>query len=217
MECVLDACLQNYLREQKQTKYNLVCETLQFLDCICGSTTGGLGLLDLYINEGNVDLIIQALVTLTEYCQGPCHENQVCAWFKIILVWSLYFCHHNQLLYLTGFFVDLVEKEVVQFCYLLCSLYRQNWYHQDLVRSLSKMNNIWIINCHTAKSCCNAIIWVQKFLPKYGIIAGLQNLPFQAGQFKTDKKQQWLVYNYTHCIIPVYFKTKDSNFTHFIH
>ncbi|PVD24858.1 hypothetical protein C0Q70_15345 [Pomacea canaliculata] len=68
--------LQNYLREQKHTRFNLVCETLQFLDCICGSTTGGLGLLGLYINEGNVDLINQALVTLTEYCQGPCHENQ---------------------------------------------------------------------------------------------------------------------------------------------
>lgn len=68
--------LQNLLRDQKLTKYNLVCETLQFLDCICGSTTGGLGLLGLYINETNVDLITQALVTLTEYCQGPCHENQ---------------------------------------------------------------------------------------------------------------------------------------------
>ncbi|KAG7269953.1 hypothetical protein CRUP_026523, partial [Coryphaenoides rupestris] len=34
-----------------KNNYNLVCETLQFLDCICGSTTGGLGLLGLYINE----------------------------------------------------------------------------------------------------------------------------------------------------------------------
>ncbi|XP_074645592.1 inositol 1,4,5-trisphosphate receptor-like [Tubulanus polymorphus] len=69
--------LQNYLRSQNnKTNYNLVCETLQFLDCICGSTTGGLGLLGLYINEHNVSLINQTLVTLTEYCQGPCHENQ---------------------------------------------------------------------------------------------------------------------------------------------
>ena len=52
-------------------------ETLSFLDCICGSTTGGLGLLGLYINEHNVSLINQCLCTLTEYCQGPCHENQV--------------------------------------------------------------------------------------------------------------------------------------------
>lgn len=29
-----------------------------------------------YINEDNVDLINQALITLTEYCQGPCHDNQ---------------------------------------------------------------------------------------------------------------------------------------------
>ncbi|KAJ8301190.1 hypothetical protein KUTeg_020177 [Tegillarca granosa] len=70
--------LQNYLRHQHNNKshYNLVCETLQFLDCICGSTTGGLGLLGLYINEHNVSLINQALASLTEYCQGPCHENQ---------------------------------------------------------------------------------------------------------------------------------------------
>ncbi|KAL7871156.1 hypothetical protein SRHO_G00086530 [Serrasalmus rhombeus] len=71
--------LQNFLRDQNnKTNYNLVCETLQFLDCICGSTTGGLGLLGLYINERNVDLVLQTLETITEYCQGPCHENQSC-------------------------------------------------------------------------------------------------------------------------------------------
>uniref|UniRef100_A0A8C6SHK6 Inositol 1,4,5-trisphosphate receptor n=1 Tax=Neogobius melanostomus TaxID=47308 RepID=A0A8C6SHK6_9GOBI len=71
--------LQNFLRNQNnKTNYNLVCETLQFLDCICGSTTGGLGLLGLYINESNVDLVRQTLETVTEYCQGPCHENQSC-------------------------------------------------------------------------------------------------------------------------------------------
>lgn len=71
--------LQNWLRHQNnKTNYNLVSETLMFLDCICGSTTGGLGLLGLYINENNVVLINQTLETLTEYCQGPCHENQNC-------------------------------------------------------------------------------------------------------------------------------------------
>uniref|UniRef100_A0A8C3LV57 Inositol 1,4,5-trisphosphate receptor n=1 Tax=Chrysolophus pictus TaxID=9089 RepID=A0A8C3LV57_CHRPC len=71
--------LQNFLRcQNNKTNYNLVCETLQFLDIMCGSTTGGLGLLGLYINEYNVALITQTLETLTEYCQGPCHENQVC-------------------------------------------------------------------------------------------------------------------------------------------
>nr|XP_032828348.1 inositol 1,4,5-trisphosphate receptor type 1-like isoform X2 [Petromyzon marinus] len=71
--------LQNFLRcQSNKTNYNLVCETLQFLDCICGSTTGGLGLLGLYINERNVGLINQTLESLTEYCQGPCHENQNC-------------------------------------------------------------------------------------------------------------------------------------------
>uniref|UniRef100_A0A8C4QFE0 Inositol 1,4,5-trisphosphate receptor n=1 Tax=Eptatretus burgeri TaxID=7764 RepID=A0A8C4QFE0_EPTBU len=71
--------LQNYLRNQNnKTNYNLVCETLKFLDCICGSTTGGLGLLGLYINVRNVGLVKQTLESLTEYCQGPCHENQNC-------------------------------------------------------------------------------------------------------------------------------------------
>jgi hypothetical protein len=70
--------LQNFLRTQNnKTNYNMVGETLQFLDCICGSTTGGLGLLGLYINETNVQLVNQTLESLTEYCQGPCHENQV--------------------------------------------------------------------------------------------------------------------------------------------
>ncbi|XP_022242149.1 inositol 1,4,5-trisphosphate receptor-like isoform X2 [Limulus polyphemus] len=71
--------LQNYLRNQNnKNNYNLVSETLMFLDCMCGSTTGGLGLLGLYINEHNVSLVNQTLETLTEYCQGPCHENQNC-------------------------------------------------------------------------------------------------------------------------------------------
>ena len=72
--------LQNLLRDQKsnKNKYNLISETLLLLDVICGSTTGGLGLLGLYINENNVMLINQILETLTEYCQGPCYENQAC-------------------------------------------------------------------------------------------------------------------------------------------
>ncbi|KPM03397.1 inositol 1,4,5-trisphosphate receptor type 1-like protein [Sarcoptes scabiei] len=71
--------LQNFLRNQhRKSNYNLVSETLIFLDRICGSTTGGLGLLGLYINESNVALVNQTLETLTEYCQGPCHENQNC-------------------------------------------------------------------------------------------------------------------------------------------
>ena len=61
---------QNFLRDlSNKGKCSLVSETLMFLDCICGSTTGGLGLLGLYINEHNVHLIVQTLKTLTEYCQ----------------------------------------------------------------------------------------------------------------------------------------------------
>nr|XP_055069709.1 inositol 1,4,5-trisphosphate receptor type 1 isoform X3 [Misgurnus anguillicaudatus] len=71
--------LQSFLRcQNNKNNYNLVCETLQFLDCICGSTTGGLGLLGLYINQHNVALINQTVESLTEYCQGPCHDNQNC-------------------------------------------------------------------------------------------------------------------------------------------
>ncbi|KAG5862348.1 hypothetical protein JTB14_024863 [Gonioctena quinquepunctata] len=74
-----NSALQNLLRNQNnKSNFNLISETLVFLDCICGSTTGGLGLLGLYINENNVALINQTLETLTEYCQGPCHENQNC-------------------------------------------------------------------------------------------------------------------------------------------
>jgi hypothetical protein len=72
--------MQNYLRNQKNSKNskNLILETLHFLDCICGITAGGLVLLSLYIHSDNVELIDQCLTTLTEYCQGPCHENQKC-------------------------------------------------------------------------------------------------------------------------------------------
>ena len=71
--------MQNFLRSQSnKSSYNFVSETLAFLHCICGSTTGELGLLGLYINEGNVALINQTLETLTEYYQGSCHENQNC-------------------------------------------------------------------------------------------------------------------------------------------
>jgi inositol 1,4,5-triphosphate receptor type 1 len=71
--------LQNFLRNQNsKSNYNLISETLMFLDRMCGSTTGGLGLLGLYINEHNVALVNQTLETLTEYCQGPCHDNQNC-------------------------------------------------------------------------------------------------------------------------------------------
>lgn len=68
--------LQNYLRTQNaRPDYNLVAEALTFLDTICGSTKGSLGVFG-EIGEHNFSLITQALITLTEFCQGPCHENQ---------------------------------------------------------------------------------------------------------------------------------------------
>jgi hypothetical protein len=72
--------LQDLLREQRTSKvqYNLVLQTLQFLDSIFGNTNAGLGLVNFYINDRNTPLIMQCMETLTEYCQGPCHENQKC-------------------------------------------------------------------------------------------------------------------------------------------
>ncbi|MCP9265766.1 Inositol 1,4,5-trisphosphate receptor type 1 [Dirofilaria immitis] len=68
--------LQNFLRYQgSRQNYNLVDETLIFLDIICGSTKGCLGIFG-EIGEHNFSLITQTLVTLTEFCQGPCYENQ---------------------------------------------------------------------------------------------------------------------------------------------
>ncbi|KAL3082805.1 hypothetical protein niasHS_010607 [Heterodera schachtii] len=68
--------LQNFLRTQKgKPDQNLVSETLTFLDTICGSTKGSLGVFA-EIGVYNVSLINQTLITLTEFCQGPCHENQ---------------------------------------------------------------------------------------------------------------------------------------------
>ncbi|KAI3385554.1 hypothetical protein SNEBB_008534 [Seison nebaliae] len=58
------------------TNYNIVCQTLKFLDVTCGSTTAEAGLLSYYVHKDNVQLISQTLQTLTEYCQGPCRENQ---------------------------------------------------------------------------------------------------------------------------------------------
>ena len=41
---------------------------------LCGSAVGALGM---FVNESNAELVVQCLVTLTEYCQGPCYQNQV--------------------------------------------------------------------------------------------------------------------------------------------
>ncbi|CAI5448230.1 unnamed protein product [Caenorhabditis angaria] len=71
-----NSLLQNFLRKQSdRTGVNLVSETLSFLDTVCGSTKGSLGVFG-EIGEHNFSLITQTLATLTEFCQGPCHENQ---------------------------------------------------------------------------------------------------------------------------------------------
>lgn len=64
-----NATLQNLVREQPENKrsFNLVLQTIQYLDHY------GLAL---HINSHNVKGIVQCLQTLTEYCQGPCRNNQ---------------------------------------------------------------------------------------------------------------------------------------------
>lgn len=86
--------LQNFLREQTSLKnsYNLVEMTMEILDILCGGTTGGLGLIGLYVNSTNVRLVAQCIKTLTEYCQGPCHENQVFI-LLIRVSFTFYFFH----------------------------------------------------------------------------------------------------------------------------
>lgn len=58
-----------------RTPHNLVADTLKLLDLMCGSTRGSIGLFR-DITSNNWQLIEQTLITLTEYCQGPCRENQ---------------------------------------------------------------------------------------------------------------------------------------------
>ncbi|KAI6654157.1 Inositol 1,4,5-trisphosphate receptor 1 isoform [Oopsacas minuta] len=70
-----DISMQRFLRVSTPS---MVKETIQFLESICGGTTAGLGLISAYINKDNESLLIQCLETLTEYCQGPCNENQDC-------------------------------------------------------------------------------------------------------------------------------------------
>ncbi|CAI4231953.1 unnamed protein product [Auanema sp. JU1783] len=71
-----NSLLQSFVRKQSdRANHNLVAETLSFLDTVCGSTKGSLGVFG-EIGEHNFSLITQTLATLTEFCQGPCHENQ---------------------------------------------------------------------------------------------------------------------------------------------
>jgi len=63
--------LQNVLREQltigNKASFNLVQSTLQYVDAFAYS---------MQLHTDNVDNLIQAFCTLTEFCQGPCVANQ---------------------------------------------------------------------------------------------------------------------------------------------
>lgn len=66
-------------------KHGLVQTTLSFVDALCGGLTSGVGFNSLFTSEDKSNLTNQTLISLTEYCQGPCPENQVCFPFTFSL------------------------------------------------------------------------------------------------------------------------------------
>jgi len=58
-------------------KQGLVQLTMDFIDVLCPGVNSGLSLGNLFDSETKVALINQTLISLTEYCQGPCPENQM--------------------------------------------------------------------------------------------------------------------------------------------
>lgn len=55
----------SYKRNSDTVRYDLISETAAFLEA-----------LEREIDATNIDIAIQLFTTLTEYCQGPCPENQ---------------------------------------------------------------------------------------------------------------------------------------------
>ena len=65
---------QNFVRGSSTSgDVNLVATTSQFVSTM---TTAGSGAPGSLLHEGSAEMIIQALATLSEFCQGPCRENQ---------------------------------------------------------------------------------------------------------------------------------------------
>jgi len=58
-------------------KQGLIQLTLDFVDALCGGVASGAGIASLFPSQAKTDLINQTLISLTEYCQGPCPENQI--------------------------------------------------------------------------------------------------------------------------------------------
>jgi len=58
-------------------RHNLVQMTMDFVDATCGTVSAGFGINTLFTTPAKIALINQTLVSLTEYCQGPCAENQM--------------------------------------------------------------------------------------------------------------------------------------------
>ena len=58
-------------------RHGLVEAVLDYLDYVCAPALTGIGLNSLLSFDARVETINQCLVTLTEFCQGPCKENQV--------------------------------------------------------------------------------------------------------------------------------------------
>ena len=100
-------------------------QTLQFLDSIFGGTNGGLGLVKFYINDRNTPLIMQCLETLTEYCQGPCADNQVCVHVCVcvcVCVWCVQvgICVHVHVCVVSVVGVRMYVHVCVHVCIVTC-------------------------------------------------------------------------------------------------
>ncbi len=66
----------NYELQICLKKHGLVQQTLEYLEAVCGNITTTTSINSLLANQPKIDVINQAIISLTEYCQGPCHENQ---------------------------------------------------------------------------------------------------------------------------------------------
>ncbi|KCV71988.1 hypothetical protein H696_01395 [Fonticula alba] len=58
-------------------RYGLVRLTADLFTTLCTYSTGSFGVLGFISNDSRLALVNQVLNTLTEFCQGPCQENQL--------------------------------------------------------------------------------------------------------------------------------------------
>jgi len=67
----------NLQSQHSLRKHGLVQLTLEFVDAVFGSVTSNSELSSILASKAKSELANQTLISLTEYCQGPCSENQL--------------------------------------------------------------------------------------------------------------------------------------------